>query len=64
VRNEAFKKELKDHGIYLWEVAEQLGVSDKTMQLWLRKELSEEDKERFRIAARAAAAAKQQRRED
>lgn len=35
----------KQNGVYLYEIAEKLGVSEPTFNRWLRKELSAELKE-------------------
>ena len=58
MRNEALRKEIREIGAHIWEVAECLGVSEMTVQRRLRKDLSEYDMEVFREAAREASALK------
>lgn len=40
--NEVIRKALKDNGIYQWQLAEEIGVSEYTLLKRLRKELSAE----------------------
>lgn len=43
--NEDLKRVWKRFGIYQWEIAGELGVSDITVSRWLRYELPQEKKE-------------------
>lgn len=36
--NSEIKQQIKESNIRMWEVAEHLGVSDMTLQRWLRSE--------------------------
>lgn len=58
--NEGIRKELRAEGIYLWEIAHALGVSEGTMTRKMRFELSEQDKRAFKDAIRTI---KKERRE-
>ena len=40
-RNEDIRAMARKNGVYLYEIAEVLGVSEPTFIRWLRKELSE-----------------------
>ncbi len=42
--NEEIKKSLKSAGMYQWELANELGVSEGTLTRYLRKEISSADK--------------------
>jgi len=37
----------KDSGVYLWEIAEKLGVSEPTLNRYLRKEMHDSQKAKF-----------------
>lgn len=50
--NEALRREAKEAGIYLWQVAEELGISSPTLSIWLRHELSPERMEEAMAAIR------------
>lgn len=50
--NERIRKELKKDGVYLWEVAKALNVSESTITRKMRSELSTEDKRAFEDAIR------------
>lgn len=39
--NERIRKELKSNGMFLWQVAKVLGVSESTLIRWMREELPE-----------------------
>ena len=41
-----------EHGVKLWEVAKQMGISPETLSRRLRRELSTEEKERMMQAIR------------
>lgn len=43
-RNEDIRVIARQKGVYLYEIAEVLGVSEPTFNRWLRKELSEKMK--------------------
>ena len=47
MKNTDIRKYAKDKGVFLWQVAQELGISDPTMTRRLRKELTEWDKRRF-----------------
>lgn len=40
----------KESGVYLWEIAENLGVSEPTLNRYLRKEMPDSQKAKFRAA--------------
>lgn len=42
--NEQIKKEALINGLYMWQVAELIGVAESTLCRWLRRELPEEVK--------------------
>ena len=44
-KNDDIRKILKEKRVTQWETAAELGVSDMTLQRWLRFELPEEKKE-------------------
>lgn len=46
-RNEEIKIAAKNAGVYLWEVAEQLGIGNSAFSVKLRYELSPEEKEKI-----------------
>ena len=41
-----------EHGVKLWEIAKQMGISPETLSRRLRRELSTEEKERMMQAIR------------
>ena len=41
------KAALKENGVYQYELAERIGVSEFTFVRWLRKELTEKEEKRF-----------------
>ena len=41
------KQRAKEKGVYLWQVAERLGLNDGNFSRKLRKELSQEEKEKI-----------------
>ncbi len=45
--NNEIKQRAKEKGVYLWQVAERLGVNDGNFSRKLRKELSHEEKEKI-----------------
>ena len=38
-KNTDIRKAAKDSGVFLWEIADKLGVSEPTLNRWLRKEM-------------------------
>ena len=38
-KNVDVRKAAKDSGVFLWEIADKLGVSEPTLNRWLRKDL-------------------------
>ena len=51
MENRELKDYIKSRGVYLWQVAAKLGVSDITFTKRLRFELSEKDKAKILAAA-------------
>lgn len=47
VANEELRKYSKANGVYLWEVAVEMGVAEATLIRWLRLPFSEEKKIQF-----------------
>lgn len=45
--NEKIKQYMKDHGVFQWQVAAALGISESTLVKKLRFELSAEDHEKI-----------------
>ena len=53
LKNLDIRSALNDAGMYLYELADALGISDVSLTKWLRHELSEEKKKQiFDIIAR------------
>lgn len=50
MKNNDVRNEIKAAGIFIWEVADVIGISDVTMSKRLRKELSEDQKQQIRDA--------------
>ncbi len=44
--NTDIRTKARENGVYLYEIAEKLNVSEPTFNRWLRKELSEELKQK------------------
>ena len=44
VKNLDIRKAIKDSGMYQYELAEALGISDVSLTKWLRRELPDEKK--------------------
>lgn len=44
-RNEDVRKVMKENGLFQWQVAEQIGISEFTFTRWLRSTLSDKRKE-------------------
>lgn len=43
MQNHRIRQYAKSHGVYLWEIAQQMSVSEMTITRKLRKKLSDED---------------------
>ena len=43
-KNVDVRKAAKDSGVFLWEIADKLGVSEPTLNRWLRKEMPDSQK--------------------
>lgn len=56
--NAKIREEMKRSGVYQWEVAAQLHISEVTLIRWLRAPLGKEREENVRQAISAAAKAK------
>ena len=50
MKNSELKQTIKDSGFYLWQIAEEIGVCDMTLQRWLRSERDTSHQDRI-IAA-------------
>lgn len=46
--NQDIRKEIKDAGLFYYQIAEQLGMNDGNFSRLLRRELPDEKKERIR----------------
>ena len=46
-KNTDIRKAAKDSGVFLWEIADKLGVSEPTGNRYLRKEMSDNQKAKF-----------------
>ena len=57
--NARLREEMKRNGVYQWEVAAQLHISEITLIRWLRIPLGKEREEKVRQAILAAAKAKE-----
>lgn len=47
IANNDIKSQAKISGVYLWQVAQRLGITDSTLSRKLRRELPTEEKERI-----------------
>lgn len=54
--NMDIRETTKRNGLFLWQVAEQLGTSDSDFSRRLRRELPEDEKEKIRTIIAALAA--------
>lgn len=45
--NKDIRSYAKEHGVFLWQVAQVMGISDPTMTRRLRTPLPEQDKQEF-----------------
>ena len=46
-KNATIRKAAKDHRVFLWQIAEELGISEFTLCRKLRKELPEAEQEKI-----------------
>ena len=46
-KNTDIRKAAKESGVFLWEIADKLGVSEPTVNRYLRKEMSDSQKAKF-----------------
>ena len=46
-KNVDVRKVAKDSGVVLWAIADKLGVSEPTLNRWLRKEMPDSQKAKF-----------------
>ena len=51
--NEDIRQEVKNANLKLWQIAERLGIRDTEFSKKLRKELSNEEKEKIRQAIKS-----------
>ncbi|WP_270330963.1 hypothetical protein [Lapidilactobacillus dextrinicus] len=49
-QNLEIRNTIKDHRLRYWEVAEQIGISDSRLSVWLRTPLTDKRKERVEEA--------------
>ena len=56
--NEVIRSAAKERGVFLWELADVLGVSEPTVTRKLRRELDEPERARFPEAIETAKAKK------
>ena len=47
MKNFEIRNRAKERGVFLWEIAEKLGINDGNLSRRLRKELSESQKEQI-----------------
>ncbi|MGI6171899.1 MAG: hypothetical protein ACOYIC_09295 [Butyricicoccus sp.] len=47
MKNVEIRNRAKERGVFLWEIAEKLGINDGNLSRRLRKELSESQKEQI-----------------
>lgn len=47
MKNKEIRIYAMEHGVRLWEIAKQMGISPETLSRRLRRELSTEEKERM-----------------
>lgn len=51
-KNKQIREEAKKAGVYLWQIAKYLGVSEATLTRWMRDELPEDTKAKCMDAIR------------
>ena len=61
-KNVDVRKAAKDSGVFLWEIADKLGVSEPTLNRWLRKEMPDSQKAKFFAAIEQVKLAPRQHR--
>lgn len=49
MKNQDLRNEIKSAGLYLWQIADALGINDGNFSRKLRHELSDEEKARIRV---------------
>ncbi|MBE6845646.1 MAG: hypothetical protein E7508_08070 [Ruminococcus sp.] len=49
-KNIEIRKAAKENGVFLWEIADKLGVSEPTLNRYLRKEMPDSLKAKFHSA--------------
>lgn len=47
--NQDLRQMAAEHGIYLWQIAESIGIGDATMTRWMRRDFPPGDPRRERI---------------
>lgn len=52
VKNSDIRGEIKAAGLFIWQIAAQLGIAESTFLRWLRFEMSDELKAQIRNAIR------------
>lgn len=57
-KNRDVREYLKAKRVFMWEVAERIGVHEVTLIRWMRTELPEDKKQKIMEAAAAVAAAR------
>ncbi len=45
MKNTGIRIHARDRGVFLWQIAEALGITDSTFSRWLRRELPEKRKQ-------------------
>lgn len=50
LENICVRNSVKQHRLFMWEVAKEVGVNDGTLSRWLRVPLTSERKQRIEIA--------------
>ena len=53
MKNLDIRREVKENGLYLWQIADKLNISDNWFSRVLRHELPDEKKEEIRSAIRS-----------
>lgn len=48
MKNQDIRTEIKNAGLYLWQIADALGINDCTFSRRLRHELADKEKEKIR----------------
>lgn len=58
MKNHEIRSAAKQHGVYLWEIADRCGITDSTFSRRLRRELTPEETSRILEIIRAIASEK------